>query len=165
MIEIVLQKYRSGSIPCPRPVVTIRVRSRFGDYVPLRFVIDTAADLSAMPIALADEVGIFYDRSTPGVGLGLVGAVRKFRGAIHVSIAGVAYHWPCNFLESPALSATGEELLPVLGRAGFLEAFGLCIVGKYLVLTPRSRFRDWCRGVWRVLQTPFVTRRSPGEPL
>jgi hypothetical protein len=138
---------------------------RYGDYVPVRFKVDTGADLSAVPVSTAQQVGINFSRSSPGIAGGLVGAVPKYRGTIQTLIAGVRYEWPCDFLETPSGLSTASSLLPVLGRAGFLDAFDVCISGGFLTLARRNRFREWQRNAWRKVRSWFTGERSTADPL
>src|SRR6516164_5789197 len=89
-----------GGIDCPRPEVTLWVRSRYGDYAASQFIVDTASDFTAIPIPQAQREGIAFPQSPAqrGTAGGLLGAVEKFLGAIHIQIAGAEFDWPCDFL-------------------------------------------------------------------
>jgi hypothetical protein len=65
-IAVPLEERTDGEPHYPAAVVTLRVRSRFGDYVSLPFKIDTGADRSAIPIVQAQRAGIHFSRSFPG---------------------------------------------------------------------------------------------------
>ena len=86
-----------GGIDCNRPDVTLWVRSRYGDYAKIRFIVDTASDFTAIPISLAQREGIAFPQSPAqrGTAGGLLGAVEKYLGALHVRIAGEEFNWPC----------------------------------------------------------------------
>jgi hypothetical protein len=43
-IHLPLVERHLGSISCPRPQVTLWVRTRFGDFVKIPFLVDTGAD-------------------------------------------------------------------------------------------------------------------------
>jgi hypothetical protein len=173
-IKIPLCSKQAGPIDCPRPEVTIRVRTRYGDFIPLRFVLDTVADLTTIPIPTAERDGIPFRRSNQGMVRGLVGAASKFRDSIHLLIAGVEYEWPCDFLEPPHLpssvsseplsSRTGDTL-PVLGRAGFTTVFYFSMDDEYLILTRPSAFRRWWRRHWRAFWSKFFPDHSADDPL
>jgi hypothetical protein len=173
-IRIPLCKRQVGSHQCPRPEVMIRVQTRYEDFIPLRFIVDAAADLSAIALPLAKQQGLPFRRSNQGVVRGLVGAASKFRDSIHVRIAGVQYEWPCDFVEPPhlpssistePLSTGTADLLPVLGRAGFTAVFDVCIEGNYLILTRPSAFRLWRRRCWRRFWSHFFPDHPVNEPI
>jgi hypothetical protein len=81
---------------CGSPLVTINVRTRFGTLAPLRFIVDTGATMSCLPIPLAQAEGILFDCSlaTQVTARGMVGSVPCFRGAIHLRIFGELCHRP-----------------------------------------------------------------------
>ena len=54
--KIPLIEWQVSGIDCPRPVIWLRVVSRFGFY-PLRFAVDPGADLTTIPIPLARKAG------------------------------------------------------------------------------------------------------------
>ncbi len=139
--KLLLRPRVSDGLSCPRPEVTIWVRSRYSDFVPVRFVVDTGADVTALPLAFAKREGIPVDQSDAAAGKawGLVGSVEKYLGTIHVRIGGEGFDWPCNFLatSSPA-SSSGYG---VLGRAAFLDAFRIAVDRPYLTLERRMNHR------------------------
>ena len=49
-----------GGIDCDRPEVTVWVRSRYGDYAAIQFIVDTASDFTAIPISQAQKEGIAF---------------------------------------------------------------------------------------------------------
>ena len=91
--------------------------------------------------------------------------VTKYRGAIHTVIAGREYRWPCDCVETPSPGRGERPLLRVLGRAGLLDAFELCISGGYLTLSRRSRFRDWRKDLWRGLRSVIVAPHPFHDPI
>ncbi len=172
--KLSLDRRTIAGIPCPIPLVTLRVRSRYGDYADLTFVVDTAADFPAIPVWLAQQEGIDFPRSeaSRGVAGGLVGRVEKYLGSIHVVIAGEEFDWPCDFLDSPAppgAPRTSGQIrpgeLPVLGRAGFLVAFAIAIDGDFLTVRRRYRDRPWWYRLGRVLLPDLARHRSLDKPL
>jgi hypothetical protein len=61
--HIRLDESRGPGIGGQRPLVTLNVRSRFGNFAPVLFCVDTGADLPAIPISLAQEEGIAIPRA------------------------------------------------------------------------------------------------------
>ena len=160
-----------GGIDCPRPEVTLWVRSRYGDYAAIQFIVDTASDFTAIPIPQAQREGIAFPQSPAqrGTAGGLLGAVEKYLGALHVRIAGEEFDWPCDFLvlppagpESPA--ARQARTAPVLGRAGFLGAYAIGINGDYLTIKRRPA-GPWWRRLGRALWPGLARNHSVTEPL
>jgi hypothetical protein len=144
-----------------RPLVTICVRSRYGDFAEVRFCIDTGADLTAIPVSLAEREGIAYprDEHSRGRAGGLVGAVDRFRGSVHLRLFGEDFTWPCDFVE---LARSTDLKYGVIGRAGFLDAFHFCIKGAYLTLERRLDDRPlWQRILLSLL--PSWTRTHPAD--
>ncbi len=161
-------------IACPIPLVMLRVRSRYGDFANVKFVVDTAADFIAMPVWRAQQEGIDFPRSeaSRGVAGGLVGRAEKYLGSVHVAVAGEEFDWPCDFLDSPAPPATPRTAgqirpgeLPVLGRAGFLTAFAIAIDGDYLTVRRRHADRPWWYRLGRSLLPDLTRHRSLDKPL
>ncbi len=74
-------------ISCPFPVVTLRVRDRYGGWVDLLFRVDTQADFTTMPITLAERKGIPFATGHRGIAYGLTGTVEKFRDRVRPGIA------------------------------------------------------------------------------
>src|SRR5437868_6096830 len=95
-----LARRRLAGVACDRPEVTLWVRTRYHSFAKVRFVVDTAADFTALPIALAEREGIDFPRShaTRGTARGLVGAVEKYLGSLHIRLADEEFDWPCDFL-------------------------------------------------------------------
>src|SRR5260370_21956514 len=116
-------------IACHRPAVTLRVRSHYGDFATLPFFIDTGADLTSIPIALAAKEGIPFRRTAEVMTRGLVGQTASFRDLIEVAIGNYEYSWPCYFVNTPPGAKATEAML---GRAGFLDAFNFGIYNEHL---------------------------------
>jgi hypothetical protein len=164
-IEIPLRERVVSRVPCLRAEVMLRARTRFGDFVPVPFVVDTGADLTVIPVSLAERDGIPFPRTPAGVARGLLGQLPRFLGTFHVALAGREYDWPCSFLQTPASGPEEVELTPVLGRAGLLWAFDLQIDGEFLTLVRRDRGRRWLRSLHRLFARPFTRRRALDESL
>ncbi len=162
-IRVPLSPKEIGGARCDSPVVTVRILTRYGDYVALPFLLDTGADCTSIPIALAQREGIAFDRSQPGTAAGLVGRTRRYRATIRVKIANHTHFWPCYFLETPA--DVGAAAISVLGRAGFLEDYDFCVDDQFLTLTKRTSFWRWWRRVTRFFSRPLIVIRSRSEPL
>jgi hypothetical protein len=139
---------------CPLPVVTLRVRDRYGGWVPLSFRVDTQADLTTVPITVARREGISFREDTPGRARGITGSVGKYRDRIRLLIAGQDHSWPCDFVQAavdPETRRPFPEPLPVLGRAGFLEHYAIAVDDGYLILTRLGPIRRWWRRRLHVL--------------
>jgi hypothetical protein len=171
MIRIALAQRWAGPIGCPRPEVTLQVRSRYGDFVGVRFSVDTGADLITIPIWLAEDHGIPFRRSASGSAVGLVGSVAKYRDSIHLRISDREYEWPCDFIQSPrppspgGSSPTSARVLPVLGRAGVQNEFAICVDDEYLTITRLGPWRRWWRRIWRRFGWGMGVERSAQEPI
>jgi hypothetical protein len=126
-----------------------------------------------VPIAFAEEHDLPFDRSNPETAGGLVGSVTRYRWVLVVSLAGFQHVWPCDFLDSPlprgsggqGPASVGAELYGVLGRAGFLDDYAICIGDGYLTITRQGRLRRWLHRLWRRLWSWLARHRSPDEPL
>jgi hypothetical protein len=127
---------RSGREDCP--LVLINVLTRLGTVAPIRFCIDTGADVSALSIDLARREAIIYppDERSRGVVTGLVGSVSRYRGTVRVQIAGLSYTWPCDFLDTTGPASF--EPYAVIGRAGFVDDFAFCLNKPYCTLRRRT---------------------------
>jgi len=101
------------------PVVPLLLRTRNG-YLPFDFLVDTGADCSMMPAAIAQtELGIDLSRCTQEVFFGIEGSgVRVFRGWIALKIGPHPLRVRCVF--SP------HERTPlILGRLDVFRHFSL----------------------------------------
>jgi hypothetical protein len=162
IVRLPLEHRQVGSAPCPRPRLTLLVRSHYGDYARVPFVVDTGADFTSIPVAHAEREGITFQRSVETAATGLVGRTTTFRDHLHVFIAEREYDWPCNFVVAPP---GARDTLPVLGRAGFLAAFEIAIRDESLILVRRGSAVYWCRRVCSFLAAPFVRRAAIDQPL
>jgi hypothetical protein len=153
--RIPLTHRQVSGISCSRPEVTLRVRTRYGDFIDVRFHVDTAADLTVIPLRIAEAERIPFSRANPGSAIGIVGSVEKFRDTVHLRIGAEEFDWPCDFTHSPPVpssalggpSPSSPEPYGVLGRAGFLGEFAICIDSDYLTITRLGPVRKWWRRV------------------
>jgi hypothetical protein len=145
-------------------MVTVLVRSRYLEYAKIPFVVDSGADLIALPIPFAQQEGIAFPRSEAARGRsgGLVGAVDHYRGSIHVRPFEEEFDWPCEFLDTPAGT---PRKYGVLGRAGFARAFKACTDDKYLTLQRNYRHRPWWYRLARSLWPDWAVYHSADQPL
>ena len=163
MIRIPLTQKEIDGLPCDRPMIVLKVLTRFGDWVELRFLLDTGSDLPCIQVSDAQKEGIPFDRTRSGTSAGLLGRATRYRGTIRVKIGKRIHIWPCYFIETPA--NVGSAAIAVLGRAGFRDDYDFCVDDKYLTLTRRTRIRRWWHPLLRFLSRPFVTHRKIDEPL
>jgi hypothetical protein len=141
---------------CGISYVTIRVRTRYGTWAPLPFVVDTGADFCTIPIVLARREAIAFPQTQQqrSRAAGLAGDIDQFVGSFHILIGEEEFDWPCNFLTGT--SGTAQMGYGVLGRAAFLAAFTVCIDEPYLYLQRRLNDRPW----WYRLAAALIPRRS-----
>ncbi len=151
------------------PAVTLSVRTRYGTFAPIRFTVDSGADFTAMPIGLAQEEAIPFDRSdsTRGLASGLVGAVERYRSPLRVRLFGEDFAWPSDFLAGPsqAGSSSPQRRYAVLGRAGFLAAFHVCLDEDFLTIQRRLNDRPWWFRLGRPLLPPWIVSHDVDVPL
>ncbi len=151
--------------------MTLRVRTRYGDYVSCRFIVDTGADFTAIPVTMAEREGIPFSRSQQGIAGGLVGEVTKYHGTFRLQLGGVEYEWPCDFLERVASGSPGnatrqaDQHLPVLGRAGFLDTHEFCTDGVRLTVIRLTPIGRWFRILKRWMERPLTHLRTGNDPL
>jgi hypothetical protein len=145
---------------CGIPWVMLRVRTRYGTWSPLNFVVDTGADFSSIPIALARQEAIVFPETEQhrGQAAGLAGAIDQFFGSLHVRLGDEEFDWPCNFLAGSA--GTPRRRYGVLGRAAFLAAFKVCVDEPFLFLQRRLNDRPW----WYRLGAALIPRRAILHP-
>jgi hypothetical protein len=109
------------------------------------FCIDTGADVSALPVSLANFEGIAYprDEASRSTVTGLLGQATRYRGSLRVRIFNEEFTWPCDFLDTSGPASV--RTYGVIGRAGFLDDFAFCINKPYFTLRRRK---------WRTLFLP-----------
>ncbi len=156
IIRLRLASRTVAGIACPSPVVKRHVRDGYGGWAALFFRIDTQADFTTIPIDTARAEGIRFATDRPGTAHGLTGAVEKFRDRVRLRIAGREHEWPCDYVASPSPEGRPlPELLPVLGRAGFLADYAVTLDSGFLILTRLGPLRRWwrrCRhAAWGIL--------------
>src|SRR5436309_1632964 len=123
-----LQQRTVEGIACPFPLVSLRVRDKYGTLAEVDFRVDAQADCTVIPLQTAQQERIPFSEERQSTAIGLVGETTNFRDRIRFVIAGREHDWPCDFVKAPVQRATGRphpELLPVLGRAGFLDAYAI----------------------------------------
>jgi hypothetical protein len=167
---------RAGTITF-RPVVHIEVLRQDGRFGPLRFRVDTGADVTSIPFLVADASGVHItdhdrtERSMYGVGAEPIPA---HRGVIHVRIAGSVHRLPCRFIgpfspppPSPPGAGSPRRRTPpnLLGRQGFLDIYDVCIDKTHLTIRRPSRFRRWLRRLWRRYWATTFGEREVNRPL
>jgi hypothetical protein len=163
-----LMERTSEGEPCPTPTVRLRVRDRYGALAPLEFRVDTQADVTSIPISLAEREHIPYVRTRPGTARGLTGKVKKYRDRLRAVIAGCEHDWPCNFTEGALDPETGRplgELSPVLGRAGLFDDYAIAIDTNYLIITRIGPIRRWLRRRLHELWGLCGLVHPPDQPL
>ncbi len=142
-----------------RPLIRLEVRTQDGDFAWLEFLVDTGADVTSISVDLAQEKQLHYDTSRQSHSAGVGGHVLHYaNAAIRFRVVGKEHNWPCNFiLQSPlAPLAQGlparrlRQLPPLLGRAGFLTDYQVCINDTHMTLRRRGplsilwyRLRRW----------------------
>lgn len=146
-------------IPCPRPEVLLEVRTRDGDFLALRFVVDTGTDITTIPLPRAETYALAFERSeqTRVAFQGSGGAGVGHLGMMVVRLGGREYTWPCCFTVLPQAVAsrapspgTRTRLPPsLLGRAGFLADCAVRIDEPYLVISMHGPFGRWWRSLGR----------------
>jgi hypothetical protein len=167
-IRIPLVKRTVAGFPCPEPVVRLWVRDRYGALAAVVFRVDSQADLTTIPIQVAEREGIPFSSNHLGTAYGLVGAIPKFRDRVRLRIAGRDHEWPCDFVTSPAPqpdSLSFPVLTPVLGRAGFLAEYAATIDSGFLVLTRLGPLRRWWRRCLHAVWRRFGLIHTVEEPL
>jgi hypothetical protein len=155
-VRILLRPRTVEGISCPFPVVRLRVRDRYGALADLDFRVDTQADFTSIPIPTAQRESIPFSEAQERTSIGLVGQTTTYRDRIRLVIAGREDDWPCEFVRLPAPQEPGRqsrELLPVLGRAGFLDEYAIAVDSGYLIITRIGPIRRWLRQILHALWT------------
>ncbi len=167
--DFVKRQVRAGSalrltgspvgIDCPRPELRLTLRRRDGTLAPLTFVLDTGADHLVIPMRSADIAQLPYTREFPGTAETQGGKIAGYYGWVTVwsHLAGKEFRWPCLF------TAEERDRL-LLGRAGFLNEFGVTLVDDQLVvfrLGPVGRLLEQLRRRWH----KATARVKPWDPL
>ncbi len=165
-IRLHLADRRVAGISCPLPVVRLWVRDQYGAFVALPFRVDTQADFTTIPVDTARHERIPFTTAHRGTAHGLTGAVEKFRGVVRLRIGRREYEWPCDFAASPsAEDRPRPELLPVLGRAGFLAEYAVTLDSGFRILTRLEPLRRWWRRCLHMMWQRLGLIHSTDEPL
>jgi hypothetical protein len=166
--RLALEARSSEGESCPTPVVWLRVRDRYGAFAELKFRVDTQADVTGLPISLAEKEHIPYTRTREGMARGITGRIKKYRNRLQVVIAGREHDWPCDFTEpaiDPQTNQPLKDLSPVLGRAGFLDDYAVTVDSAYLIITRLGPLRRWVRGRLHELWKLFGMVHAEKRPL
>jgi hypothetical protein len=127
-VRIPLRPRSVEGIVCPFPVVRLRVRDRYGELAELDFRVDTQTDFTTIPVATAQREFIPFSEARERMAVGLVGETTTYRDRVRIVIAGREHDWPCEFVKTPVgPGQQPRELLPALGRAGFLEEYAISV--------------------------------------
>jgi hypothetical protein len=142
---------------CPFPVVRLGVRDKYGTLAELDFRVDTQADFTSIPTQTARREGIPFSEEQERTAVGLVGESSTYRDRVLVVIAGREHDWPCDFVRPPVSGEPEQqtrELLPALGRAGFLDEYAITVGSGYLIITRMDPVRRWLwqclKGLWEL---------------
>src|SRR5438552_13821700 len=106
-IRLKLQDRAVDGLPCPFPVVTLHVRDKHGTLAELDFRVDTQADFTVIPLAIAQRNALSFSEENRRRVLGLAGEVETFRGRVQIVLAGREHDWPCEFVKLPVRSQSG----------------------------------------------------------
>jgi hypothetical protein len=157
-VRLKLRPREVDGVACAVPVATLLVRDRYGILVPVPFRVDTQADFTAVPVAVAQEARIPFSREHPTTAIGLVGETTGYRDRIRIVVAGREHDWPCDFVNVRPSREAGRQragLLPTLGRAGFLNEYAIAVDSGYLIIARlgplRCRLRRWLHALWKRL--------------
>ncbi len=167
-VRLPLRQRSVEGIECPFPVVRLRVRDRYDMLVELDFRVDTQADFTTIPITTARREGIPFSQERERRAIGLVGETATYRDRLRVVITGREHDWPCDFVSPPAPREPGRqprELLPALGRAGFLDEYAITVDSGYLVITRLGALRRWGRRCLHALWKWFGMIHQENRPL
>src|SRR5438128_919751 len=124
--RIPLSRRENSGSEARLPLVTLRVRDKYGGLAEVSFLVDSAADVSTIPISTAARERTPHRQGRLRTASGIAGSVESYRDEICVIIAGREHRWPCNFAKERLPQPTGQRLsepLSVLGRAGFSQDY------------------------------------------
>ncbi len=116
----------------PQALVPIDVQDSASTFRQIKFIVDTGASISALPMYIAEQNHIPFStnklRKVPILGLG--GIVEKsFLNDIVIRIRDKICRIPCLFFDN----GTGQGPA-ILGRAGFLQHFDIQIAGWHILI-------------------------------
>jgi hypothetical protein len=154
--EIALERLQVLDGVILTPLVSLWVRTRYDDYIKIKFLLDSGADMAAMPVVRARREAISFREIRPGHAHGVGGPARSYIDTLQVMIAGEPFAWPCSFYET----TPDHEPFPVMGRRGFFEVFDFCLGARTCRITRRGSRWAWLTGLW-----PWRRLWQPDEPL
>src|SRR5262249_43424696 len=140
----------------PRAELELPVKTLTGWQGGIRFVVDDGTAFTLIPISVADQLQVPYARSNEPVRVRILAtSTLGHRGFVSLRIDRSEVTLPCFFVEAPELGPGRRppKIPCLLGRAGFLDDFKVCING--LIVTIRRR-RWWDRWRERVFQWWFM---------
>jgi len=166
-LRLRLRQRSVEGVSCPFPVVRLRVRDKYATLAELDFRVDTQADFTSIPVSTAQREGLPFSQTKERVVTGLVGETVSYRDQVRVVIAGREHTWPCDFIKPAAPREPRQEpreMLPALGRAGFLDEYAITVDSGYLLITRigpvRRRLRRWLHRFWRWLGLIHPEKRA-----
>src|SRR5262249_24466830 len=98
------------------------------------------------------------------IATGLVGETTVYLDRVRFLIGDREHDWPCQFIRTPASREPGQ-LLPALGRAGFLDEYAIAVDSGYLIVTRLGRYRRWARRGLELLWRRFGMVHPADRPL
>ena len=129
----------------PDPLVDLEVKTPRG-WQKLRFLVDSGADVTTLPLFLAQMWGIRIDRSQE-VAMDGVGeeAIAAYPGRLTVRLGDQELTLRCYFVAS--------ETIPLLGRLDLWSRFDLIFDNRrqMIVLRQPARWRQWLAKIWRAI--------------
>lgn|SRR5262245_21129230 len=117
--------------------IELLVRSRFGTFEPLRFQVDSAANVTSIPVTRARNSRIAIPAKTIEINVRTsAGTVRQrvHPGRITVRVPGLPggdFSWPCHFVEQ-----AGDVPTALLGLSGVLDDLRITFDGRYSADAP-----------------------------
>jgi hypothetical protein len=130
----------------------------------LRFLFDSGADHMMIPIHIAERASIPFSNNHPGGIRGIEGKRKKEDDdedqsvkcyfdfvTVHSSLLDRQVEWICAFAET-------DLDTPILGRAGFLDYFNLCLIRNKVIVTlrePPNTEQTWRQRIVTRLQMAF----------
>jgi hypothetical protein len=154
-MKTVLSPKKANGREVPSPNVQVLVKNHRGEFEQIELIFDTGSDFTTIPRAVADKYQIAYAPLPVGRPIRTsAGDAYGHPGELTIRIGRWEATLKCYFLEPPKLppGRRPRPMLPVLGRADFLDRFKVSINGDLLTIAPRFWWdRIWCYVVKRVL--------------
>lgn len=135
-------------LSCSCAELEIAVLSKLGETVPLRFFLDTGADMMVIPLFAAQYHGIAFSKRYPGTLASRAGGtVTCWYDFVRVqsTLSGKTHRWPCAFADSIHVPL-------VAGRAGLLDDFTLSLGNRHLVVSYPTTLRRALKHYWQALR-------------